>query len=398
MPLPIESTLSAHRAEAATVATAHRLDRIDVLRGVAIALVVLHHFYLTFLQAGVRAEIVPGPAWLNQLIFIPHELGYLGVQLFFVLSGFCIHNSYLGWRRKTSVRTVRGFLLNYFNRRFWRIYPPYLFALLGTFAIVYWPVFDARAFRHLAIHLALANTLFEGFFYNINHAFWSIAVEWQLYLIYPLLLWLTQRIGVWRAVLVATAIAAFWRAGVPAMTDRSVLRNLPFFWWFEWCLGFLIADLRASGRVAFPRASLLALVLIPGSIFALKAGAPWILTWLLPPLAFAALLQAVCGDARPLGRIERLLCTLGISSYSLYLLHNPILWGIRSLLREVAAGLPPVVVWTVIFAAAFGVMQLAAWLMFRLIEQPSIAQGQRIERDYLPRLTPRPKPIVPVLP
>lgn len=391
---PPESAPPARSAPAAT-AHPHRLDRVDVLRGIAIVLVVLHHFYLTFLPLGVKPVLVSGLGRWNEWFFLPHELGYLGVQLFFVLSGFCIHNSYLGWRRKTAVRTIRGFLLNYFNRRFWRIYPPYLLALLVTFYITYQPVFDARAFRHLALHLTLTNTLFEGFFYNINHAFWSIAVEWQLYLIYPLLLWLSHRLGAWKAVLIATAIAAFWHVGVPAMTERALFRHLPFLWWFEWCLGFLVADLRARGQIAFPRPAVLAAILLPAAALSLKLGAHWILTWMLPPLGFAALLQAVCGNHRPLSLAERWLCVIGVSSYSLYLLHNPVLWFARYLLGDIATGLPPWVVWAPLFLAAFAVMQLIASAMYRFVEKPSIDFGQRIERNHLPRFAPAPKPAVP---
>jgi peptidoglycan/LPS O-acetylase OafA/YrhL len=69
----------------------------------------------------VKPLIFSEVSLMNGWFFLAHEVGYLGVQLFFVLSGFCIHNSYLSWRRKTLVPTRGGFLLDYFNRRFWRI-------------------------------------------------------------------------------------------------------------------------------------------------------------------------------------------------------------------------------------------------------------------------------------
>lgn len=284
--------------------------------------------------------------------------------------------------------TMRNFLVHYFNRRFWRIYPPYFFALLLAFGISYWPVFDARAFRHLAISASLLNTLSPAFFYNINGAFWSVAIEWQLYIIYPVLLWLTRAWGPWMTMAFATLITVFWRFGLPHLTDSFALLHLPFNWWFEWCLGYLIADLRARDRVAFPRPVILAALLLPLAVLALKFYVSAFLAWFLPPFAFAVLLQAECADGRPLGTLGRLFCQIGISSYSLYLLHNPLLWCARAVLGSIASGIPPIVVWFPIFVLAFAIMQLVAWAMFQLIERPSIAAGGWIERRFLRRAGP----------
>lgn len=367
--------------------TSH-LARIDLLRGLAITLVLMHHYMLVFTHLGVRPELAADLGSANAAFFVPHQLGYLGVSLFFVISGFCIHNSYLGWRRKTRVPTPSGFLLHYLNRRFWRIYPPYLLALLVAFLLVYSPVYDTRAWRHLAIHLTLGNTLSQAFFFNINAAFWSVAVEWQLYLIYPLVLWFSRHLGPVRAVLLATGIALFWRFALPALTDNWALIHLPFRWWFEWCLGFLLAEQRARGRIVVPRPALCTAVLLPSvvALYLLQAASFW--TWLLTPLAFASLLQAACHSPRPLTRFERGLCTVGVSSYSMYLFHNPVLWVLRDLLGSFATQLPPWVVWIPLFLGVFALTQLLSSVLFRWIEQPSIRTGQYLERTRFPRWFP----------
>ncbi len=366
-----------------------RFERIDVLRGLAIAAVVMHHFLLAFSHAGVRAEFATALGSLNDWLFAPARLGYLGVQLFFVISGFCIHNSYLGWRRRTARPTVGSFLASYLNRRFWRIYPPYLVALGLAFLLVYWPVFDARAWRHLAFNASLGQTLSQPFFYNINPAFWSIAVEWQLYLVYPLVLIINRRLGPWGATAVAALVAAGWQFALPLATSSWAVLHLPFRWWFEWCLGFLVAELYARGRSAIPRPALTAALLGAAALGTVLTTHPPFLVWLLPPLAFAALLEAACARRQPLGWLERQLGAIGLSSYSLYLLHNPIIWLTRDLCLSFAITIPPWLVWTGIFGVAFVVMHGISRLMFHAVELPSIDIGKAIERAHL---SPRSKP------
>lgn len=367
---------------------ADHFARVDVLRGLAITAVVLHHFLLTFTPVGVPAELMPALGAANRWFFLPHELGYLGVKLFFVVSGFCIHSSYLGWRRRTAVPTVGGFLLNYLNRRFWRIYPPFAVALVLAFVISYWPTFDLQALRHLAFGATLFQTLAKPFYYNINPAFWSVAVEWQLYLVYPLVLWLNRRYGPWPTIAITAATAAFWHFGLPHFTTHWALLHLPFRWWFEWCLGFLLAELLARGRTALPYPRLACAVLLPAALGVLAADVGGLLAWALPSLAFLAALQLACTDPRPLGPVARAVAAVGLSSYSLYLFHNPMLWGLRALLRPYLDVLPPWALWTLVCGLAFAVMQAVAWFLFRLLEQPSIQLGRHIERTALPRFLP----------
>lgn len=364
-----------------------RFPRLDVLRGLAITAVVMHHYLLTFTPLGVPAELAPALGAANAWFFVPHELGYLGVKLFFVISGFCIHNSYLGWRRRTASPTLRAFLPHYLNRRFWRIYPPFAVALLVAFAINYWPEFDLRALRHLAFGASLLQTLSEPFYFNINPAFWSIAAEWQLYLLYPAILWLNRRFGPGMTMAIVATTAVFWRFGLPHLTSNWTVLHLPFRWWFEWSLGFWIAELLARDRVAIPQARLVATVLLPATAGALLLGGHWSnLAWVTGPLAFAAALQAVCADSRPLGPVERLFAVLGLSSFSLYLFHNPMLWGLRALLTPHLGIIPPWMLWTVVFVVTFAVLQMIAWALYRRLELPAIGAGKHLERSLQARV------------
>ena len=102
-----------------------RFDRVDQLRGIAALAVVICHSSVSAYKTAPNLDGGPWP-WLALTL----GFGYLGVPLFFVISGFCIHLPYAralasgepaptpAWRR-------------FFARRFWRLYPPYLFPSLG---------------------------------------------------------------------------------------------------------------------------------------------------------------------------------------------------------------------------------------------------------------------------
>src|ERR1700730_9917341 len=102
---------------------------LDSLRGLAILLVFTFHS----LGAAFSRDTLPWGGWFQNftgprsfLALFPATLGWVGVAIFFVVSGFCIHLSFSRQPRWAS----------FFWRRFFRIYPPYLAALL-LFAFVY---------------------------------------------------------------------------------------------------------------------------------------------------------------------------------------------------------------------------------------------------------------------
>src|SRR5690242_5231021 len=102
------------------VTTSSRLRSIDALRGFAALAVVMHHSMQHAVLATANPVVLGAAAVLR--------LGYLGVPLFFVISGFCIHMA------AASGRPLRP--LDFWKRRLRRLYPPYLASLLFSMAIV----------------------------------------------------------------------------------------------------------------------------------------------------------------------------------------------------------------------------------------------------------------------
>lgn len=99
-----------------------RLQSIDALRGVAALGVVLYHAVMQ------TTNSVPGNffRWPVKLVQFASSFGYIGVFLFFVISGFCIH---LQWAKSRANGQQPAIQFGAFwRRRFRRLYPPYLIA------------------------------------------------------------------------------------------------------------------------------------------------------------------------------------------------------------------------------------------------------------------------------
>ena len=184
--------------------SSNHIDCLDYIRAIAILAVFFYHslgtaFGLSKLPWGpglFRSFSVP-PAFLAML---PLSLGCAGVAGFFVVSGFCIHLSF--------ARQPAPDYVGFYIRRFFRIYPPYLVAALAFAFLVPMTRLDLHSHEgrlQLFSHLFLVNNLDGRTVYGLVPAFWSIASEAQLYAIYPLLLWLTRKLG-WRGAMFFVAL------------------------------------------------------------------------------------------------------------------------------------------------------------------------------------------------
>jgi peptidoglycan/LPS O-acetylase OafA/YrhL len=215
-----------------------RLRSIDALRGIAAMGVVLYH------SVEQSARILPDNLlrYPVKLIQTVSSFGYIGVFLFFVISGFCIH---LQWARGRAAGTIPSIHFgSFWKRRIRRLYPPYLIALALYLALTAWTVgIDVSHFfiYDVVMHLLMLHNLDPHTCYSINGVFWTLAIEEQLYLAYFLLLFLRKRFG-WTMTLVVCLAARLawmifshvvWRktgAGVPVPEAAASH-------WFTWALG-----------------------------------------------------------------------------------------------------------------------------------------------------------------
>lgn len=327
----------------------NKLACLDGLRGLAVLAVVLFHHRLESESFPVRSALYP--------LLAPSRVGYIGVHLFLVLSGFCLTHSLIGRARKGRSPSLG----RYFRDRWWRIAPPY-YAAMAVYLLLHClrRSFGIEPFhpqpidaRQLGLHLSFLHGLREDSLMAINPAFWSLSLEFQFYLALPLLFVVAERIGYRKVVAGVVAITLLYRVGVIYAFPDNTNHLSKFFLgrWAEFGLGMAVASW-ANRRETGPR------WLVPKS-------APWVLAAglaivaaaiglelkggfvLVDPglgLGFALLLTSAilaAESSRGPGRwlSWRPLVALGTISYSVYLTHSFVQeWVDRSYARHVGFG------------------------------------------------------------
>jgi peptidoglycan/LPS O-acetylase OafA/YrhL len=344
---------------------------VDILRALAALAVVVSH--VPFSGGGLAPSLSLA---LSGLV----RLGRLGVPVFLVLSGFCIHLAVA--RTLARGEGGRPNWVGFWKRRFRRLYPPYaaaivvslaLYALAGPSAF---PPFERIVSLpwDLLSHLLMVHNLFADYCFGLgNGPFWTLGLEEQLYALYALFLLLRCRRSLGSALGLTLLVSLAWQCGwrcLVGMDDGGPQPTLgpaplalgrwlkwPLGLWFAWALGAVAAEAYAGG-IRLPRwcthrrtALLLAALGLATSHNALglvasrvsQAGAlPGLLGALagVSDLAFSAsafviLNRWVTGETtgRFQGRTAHILGALGVMSYSLYLTHLP-------LVRLLSAWLP----------------------------------------------------------
>ncbi|HEX3183385.1 MAG TPA: acyltransferase [Pyrinomonadaceae bacterium] len=370
---------------------------LDAMRGGAALAVVTYHA----LGVAPQTATFGWESWLPRLTEYLVHYAFAGIYLFFVISGFCIH---LHWA-KTRAAGIDKPVINFgkfWKRRVRRLYPPYFVAL--ALYLVYLasktPVHVTGFYLwDVLLHVFMLHNLDPRTTYTINGAFWTLAVEEQLYLAYFLLLFLRIRYGWTKTLLVCFSARIVWvilsRAlseplGFPIPVTEAAATN-----WFIWALGALSVE-AAVGLIKLPRWC------FKISVAGLALGCAMALAQLLPMLDqtiwlhdagwlvmhpawgvgfFILVNYSVAAEQR--WRQERLrvprlilaLAPIGLISYSLYLTHSFVLmhwywfgfteWHTRSISLVITMPL------SVTFA----------WVFFRLCERPFMTSSASKVRE-----------------
>lgn len=329
-----------------------RLDYVDGLRALAALYVVIHHCWLE-IWPFLHYRTPSGPllyltGWL--------EYGHFAVSLFIVLSGLCL-----------SLPLVRagGYLggaLHFYLKRARRILPPYYCALAFSLLLIWlfvghqtgthWDMSVPVEGRDVLMCVLLLEDIVSGG--KVNHAFWSIAVEWRIYLLFPLMLTLSRAKGTLAAavivVLVPTIVAfVLWLTPIGQATFGAYPWLLSGYVGFApsfvalFGLGMLAAGIAfsESNRATWMRAR------VPWATLALAFSVPFIAAcWMWPGFPFWSNVQygladlnigliALCAlvagsrsrgpNALRSALAWRPLVFVGGYSYSLYLIHAPLI-------------------------------------------------------------------------
>ena len=260
--------------------------------------------------------------------------GFIGVDIFFVISGYIITRTYFG-----DLATGKVSLPQFYMRRVRRLAPVYVVVLLVTAAAAYTLLgpLHLKNFSHSLFTqpLYLQNITFwvEGDYFDnaytkpLLHT-WSLAVEEQFYIAYALLILLGRRSGKWLVpVLIAAMIVSIAMAyKVSAFSPKSAFYWLPTRVW-EFSIGILVA-LRFRDVPRAPSVFLYAagIAAVAWSIvgFDEKAAFPGGQS-ILACVGTAMVLASTGREARSILLDNWLLAWIGRLSYSLYLWHWPIL-------------------------------------------------------------------------
>jgi peptidoglycan/LPS O-acetylase OafA/YrhL len=332
-----------------------RLDYIDGLRALAALWVVLHHARETANPERTLQLPIIGP------ILASISFGQAAVMLFLVLSGFCL---YFPLARKNPTAPVLGLSYpKYLLRRAKRIAPPCLWAALFCLPLATLPFFlvgrwsdvGPVGFGAIATHLLFIHNLFPEYATKIDYPMWSVGLEWQLYLIFPFLVWAFRKSNGFLVTAAALVIAAIIRGTYRHLPTGlgAFLHDGPFSYLEVFAAGMVAAALTARGRRVAPD-WLLGCVLAAGLLL-VRFGSGNGLLHDLETTAAAVSVLLLAVHSKVVNRVlsTPVLVKLGVFSYSIYLVHAPLLHLFWLALRPLA--LSPDVTFALL---AFGSMPL----------------------------------------
>lgn len=378
-----------------------RFDILDDCRGFAIILVFLRHCE-SFLPKSLSqilydpwsflSTVFAGKADLHKLVlfvaFFPLHIGWIALPIFFVVSGFCIHLTYCQPRQPD--------LKAFYVRRFFRIYPPYLLALL-FFAVLFpltrLPFNKLTYWGQFMTHLLLCHNVSDLSVCAINPAFWTIAIEVQLYLLFPLLLIYARRTSFAHALLLLALIEFSLHAFAVLMFEKpghfapAWLRASPFFFCFSWGIGAALADAYLTGKPLSLLRMHPVVWLVPGILTSTFQAYEFSFSF------FALFTASIIARHLSKGAVEeprsflgRFVRRTGVYSYSIYLIHDPILLAVMLAYQARFPGIGnhPYLIFVAGVSSWLVIFPLAA-LMYYWVEKPGISLGKRVLRAWSQR-------------
>lgn len=337
------------------------LNLVQVLRGVASLLVVFYH-----------ASINSNDVLNKEFLFNAFMSGYSGVDIFFVLSGFII--TYTGLKNYTQPGKMRLFV----RRRLVRIYPTYWIIIsLFLLAQMLLPAFYKTPFDFTFSNV-FSTYLLWPYHVMVNGVSWTLSFELFFYLLFLLVFilpnkkWAFAAFAIYSASIILASAVGLYKDFTPGMKFIFHPLNIEFF------MGVLSALIisKVSGRAG------LALI-ISGSVLLIAAliinNAGYLLfqndfhrVVLFGIPAFMLIVGVVAYEIKFKVKTHNIFLRLGEASYSLYLMHLPVVAAFVRLYPKL--NIDNDYVYHGLFLIVIAVICYISVLFFRLIEKPIIAR------------------------
>lgn len=188
------------------------LPPLHGLRAIAALSVLLFHWCQLFpgFNTWIAQFHIPGHPWLNPSL--PWSMGWQGVSLFFVLSGFLLTTQWL------TMNLNFYSVVHFYKRRVLRIYPAVWMQLIVlTLLAATWPIyFEQAQWQKLMLNASLWINLPPWFEAPLNGVWWTMPVELMFYLFLPLLILCQRRYGLGLVVAGILVVTLAWRSWVIA--------------------------------------------------------------------------------------------------------------------------------------------------------------------------------------
>ncbi len=355
-----------------TARSTTRLLYLDGIRALAAWYVVVHHMWIESFPGFPRNTGPVGVGWLRW--------GHLAVAVFIVLSGFSLSLA----PARHGDHAVGG-SAEFLRRRAWRILPTYWVALFLSFValVLFTGRLDVVNPRSVVVYGLLLQDVIGA--PTPNGAFWSIALEWHLYFLFPGLLWAVRRWGQSVTVAATTAVVTVLFL---LSSEFDALRKIgtlvpQFLVLFTFGIAAGRAVVRHGTADATSQrwlgAGVGAAFAVALTIFVLVAperlmGADFY--WL--DLGVGALVALLCyslgrgalpGVAAALGSGP--MVVLGSFSYSVYLIHAPIFFGVMYWVADPLTS-SPMGRFLVLLLVGIPAVAAGSYALFRLVERPAM--------------------------
>jgi peptidoglycan/LPS O-acetylase OafA/YrhL len=382
--------------------SAHHLDALTGVRAFAALWVFGFHSWLNGGSPAIHLPILAQSIDLTPLA----TFGWLGLDVFFVLSGFLLtRQALLKLARGATAGSPSGFVgafgekySSYLRRRILRVYPAYYACMTALLILAATGVYLRLPGKvELLLHLGMIHNFIEKYIATMNGVFWTMPFEWQFYLVFPLLFVLLRRYGAWA--LYATALGSVICSKLLVMAIQDGYPQVLLFIRLDEFAAGMCAGAYAFQR---PLTRPTAAMMFGTGLIALLA-TPWIFAgytqvghyydlkgFLRPPwiqISICLMLLGLTGEHHAGVHIfgNKIIVGIGLISYSIYLLHVPILELLPTLGLTPDRATGGTVSWPRIVATALPLTLLLSGLSYWLIERPFQKLGKASPRILKPR-------------